>query len=47
MRIDFEALVGDELWERYWTVFDGLMGDMQRCQDVSDQVRERIEESLS
>ena len=44
--VDFQAIIGEDLWKRYWVVCDDLVDNMRRCQDVSDEVKERIEKAL-
>ena len=44
--VDFQAIIGEDPWKRYWAACDDLVDNMRRCQDVSDEVKERIEKAL-
>jgi hypothetical protein len=41
-RVDFEAILGREHWEEYWSLCEGVIGKMRECQAVADGLRERI-----
>lgn len=45
--IDFESIVGHELWEKHWDNCIKLHNHMRECQIVSEQIREIISESLN
>jgi hypothetical protein len=44
--IDFENIVGNQLWAEYWHSFDKLTKEMGRCQDLADKIKVLIEKSL-
>lgn len=41
-KIDFEAAVGREEWEQYWSLWESLIGRMRECQDVADRIRVKV-----
>lgn len=47
IRIDFECIVGRELWEKHWDNCVKLHDQMRECQVVSEQIREIISVSLN
>lgn len=42
LRVDFEAIVGNEAWEAYWSMCEAVNGEMRRCQEVADGMRDRV-----
>jgi hypothetical protein len=43
-KLDFEVLVGAELWKTYWENWSKLLEQMLECQQLADQVRHAIAE---
>jgi hypothetical protein len=46
-RIDFEAVLGREEWERYWQLWESVTAELRRCQEVADLLREKIVQALA
>jgi hypothetical protein len=44
--ISFDAIIGVEEWESYWTLCENLIGEMRKCQEVADAIRLHVAESL-
>ena len=44
--IDFESIIGRERWEQYWSLCEGVVDELRRCQEVADAIRQEIVESL-
>lgn len=44
--IDFEAIVGAERWDHYWSLCEAVIGELRQCQEVGDAIRQQIVESL-
>jgi hypothetical protein len=40
--IDFEAVLGNDAWSSYWQLWDALIAEMRKCQEVADLLREQI-----
>ena len=40
--VDFEKLLGKDVWEGYWELYDGVIVQMKRCQDVADALRAKV-----
>ncbi|MDD6564522.1 MAG: HNH endonuclease [Clostridiales bacterium] len=47
IKIDFERIVGSELWKKHWDNCAQLHNYMRECQIVSEQIREIISDALS
>ena len=47
IKIDFETIIGHELWEKHWDNCIKLHNQMRECQIVSEQIRKIISESLN
>lgn len=45
-KIDFEEILGTEHWDNYWSLWEALINEMRRCQEVADTLRDRIKEAL-
>jgi len=45
-RVDFEAVLGRDGWEHYWSLCEAVIDQLRQCQRVADTVRVRIGESL-
>lgn len=46
IRIDFESVLGKEVWDEYWRFWETVNADLRRIQDVANTHRGRIEQSL-
>lgn len=46
IKIDFECIVGRELWQKHWDNCVKLHEQMRECQIVSEQIREIISQAL-
>ncbi|MBR6509368.1 MAG: HNH endonuclease [Clostridia bacterium] len=46
IKLDFERLVGSELWKKHWENCNKLHDQMKDCQTISDQIKELINDSL-
>jgi hypothetical protein len=47
IRVDFEAIVGREDWEKYWQLCEGVNDELKRCQDVADLIRKQVAEAVT
>jgi len=41
-RIEFEAILGAEIWEQYWRLLDDVNAELRRCHDVAVSIRSRV-----
>ena len=46
VRVDFRAMLGDDLWSRYWKACDDLQNLMKRCQVLQDEASETVKRKL-
>jgi len=46
MKIDFEAILGRDEWEHYWSLCDAVNNELREAQSVADALRTRIAERL-
>jgi hypothetical protein len=46
-KIDFEAVLGPDEWERYWQLWEAVNAELRKCQEVADLLREKIVVGLS
>ena len=46
VKVDFEAILGRDAWEHYWSLWEGVNGELRRCQEVADSLRDRVAEAL-
>jgi hypothetical protein len=46
-RIDFEGILGTDVWAQYWSLWEAVNGELRKCQEVADGLRERITQALS
>jgi hypothetical protein len=44
--VDFGLIIGAEEWERYWSLCEGVNGEMRRAQEVADALRARIVKAI-
>jgi hypothetical protein len=45
-KVDFEAILGKEEWERYWSLWQNIMRELEECQRDADVIQERIAEQV-
>jgi hypothetical protein len=45
-KIDFESVVGPDRWNRYWSLYDAVIGELRNCQEYADDLRETIVKRL-
>lgn len=43
--VDFEAIVGREEWEKYWSLCEGVIAELRECQQVADTIRAAVLEA--
>ena len=46
IRVDFEALLGSEDWDRYWSLHEAVVRDMYSAQEFANSLRKRVEDDL-
>ena len=46
-KVDFEAIIGPEDWEHYWSLCEDVNDELRRAQQVADSLRTRIVESIA
>ena len=46
IKVDFEAVLGATDWNKYWSLHDAVISDMKAAQQVANELRKRVEESL-
>ncbi|HEV3417236.1 MAG TPA: HNH endonuclease [Pirellulales bacterium] len=44
--VDFEALIGREAWEHYWSLCEAVIAEMRECQKVADGLRDKVAAKL-
>lgn len=44
--IDFATMLGPEEWQRYWALYDELLGELRKCQDFADGLRAKVGASV-
>jgi hypothetical protein len=45
-RIDFEAMVGREDWDHYWSLYTDVIAELKECQQVADVIKAKARKSL-
>jgi hypothetical protein len=45
-RIDFEGILGTDVWAQYWSLWEAVNGELRKCQEVADGLREKITAAL-
>lgn len=45
-RVDFEAVLGRDGWEHYWSLCEAVIDELRKCQQVADALRIQIGDSL-
>jgi hypothetical protein len=46
-KVDFECILGNDDWTRYWSMYDAVVSDLQEAQVFADALRKRAESSLA
>jgi hypothetical protein len=46
IKVDFETVLGNADWSRYWSLHDAVVKDMYSAQEFANALRQRVEESL-
>jgi hypothetical protein len=46
IKIDFEAVLGSDMWAEYWALWDSINTEMRKCQEVANSLRAKITESI-
>jgi hypothetical protein len=44
--IDFEAILGPNVWNGYWLLWEQINTELRKCQDVADSIRNQVIETL-
>lgn len=44
-RIDFEAVLSDEIWEQHWKNWKALLSQMENAQMLANKIREELQHS--
>jgi hypothetical protein len=47
MQVNFEAILGRDQWERYWSMCEAVIQELRGCQEVADSLRARISEGIA
>jgi hypothetical protein len=45
-KVDFEAVLGNDTWNHYWSLYEAVIAELKECQVVADAMKSRIIESL-
>lgn len=45
-KIDFEAILGKDDWNHYWSLWDKLNTALDEAQEVGDRIRERVNQHM-
>jgi hypothetical protein len=46
IKVDFQAVLGDADWTRYWSLHDAVVNDMKAAQTFANELRDRVVASL-
>lgn len=46
-KLDFEELVGSEIWDRYWNTWESLTGSMAEAQALSNEIKRIVKKGVS
>jgi len=41
-KIDFEAIVGRERWDHYWSLCEAVVDELKQCQEIADALHSEI-----
>lgn len=44
--LDFEAIVGSDVWEEYWEAHARLIAEMKRCDEIAVRIRRMVADSF-
>ena len=47
IKLDFEKIVGKELWKKHWDNYERLLSLMKECQVTSDEIKEIIAKTVN
>lgn len=42
IKVNFEAILGKDEWNRYWCMCEALIAEMRKCQEVADLIQARV-----
>lgn len=45
-KVDFEAILGKNDWDKYWGLWESINASLLQCQDVADLLRKRVSDHL-
>jgi hypothetical protein len=45
-KIDFESILGKQVWEQYWSLCENVIAELRRNQEVANGLRDRIAETI-
>jgi hypothetical protein len=45
-KVDLESIIGPAEWQKYWQLYDAIIADMRRCQEVADAIKAKAIDSL-
>lgn len=45
--IHFDKFIGRERWEHYWALCEAVIEELRQCQEVANEIRQQIAETLS
>lgn len=45
--LDIQAVIGDVEWKKYWALCDAVIAEMQQCQEVANDIRRRVVETVT
>jgi hypothetical protein len=45
-KLDFESIVGTDQWNRYWSLYDRVIGELRKCQEFADGLRAKTARRL-
>ena len=46
VKVDFEAILGRDAWERYWLLWEEVNAELRKCQEVADSIRDQVSMAL-
>jgi 5-methylcytosine-specific restriction endonuclease McrA len=46
-KIDFESVFGADQWDRYWSFYDDVIGELRKSQEFADDLRAKIVKRLA
>lgn len=44
--VNFASIVGHDEWERYWNLCEGVIAELNECQEVANDIRKQVLEAL-